>query len=68
MVGSLNRLAQFGITPPRPFLDALHDGFLIRPVEPDLVGQIGRAELAIALAFGAMTDRAIVGEYLLAER
>src|SRR6185437_7635315 len=30
--------------------DALHDRLLVGTVEPDLVGQIGRADLAIALA------------------
>ena len=42
--------------PPRPFDDALHDGFLVRPVEPDLVGQVGRAEFVVALAVWPVAD------------
>src|SRR5450759_3109856 len=51
-----------------PVLQALHDGFLVGPVEPDLVGQIGRPKLAIALALRPVTGDAVVGEHASAER
>src|SRR5581483_4682253 len=46
--------------------DAIHDGRLVGRIEPDRVGEIGRAELAIALAVLAMASGAVVGEDLLA--
>ena len=48
--------------------DAFDDRRLVGAIEPDRVGQVGRAELAVALAVVAMTDGAIVGEDLLAGR
>ena len=68
MVDSSRRPAHAGITLPRPFWMPCTIVCLVRPVKPDPVGQIRRAELAIALAVSAMTDGAIVREYLLAER
>src|SRR5207253_10830169 len=44
----------------------LDDRRLVRAEQPDAVGQVRRAELAIALAFRAVTERAIVGVDLLA--
>ena len=41
--------------------DHLDDRGLVRAEQPDAVGEVGRAEFLVALAFGAMTDRAIVG-------
>src|SRR5450759_570068 len=51
-----------------PVLQALHDGCLVGPVKPDLVGEIRPAELAVTLAFRPMAQHAIIGEHLLAER
>ena len=39
---------------------------LVRAVEPDLVGQVGRAQLLVALAVVAVAGDAILGEDLLA--
>src|SRR5215813_7134094 len=46
--------------------DGLDDRSFVRAVEPDLVRQIRRAELFVALATVAMASRAVVGEDLLA--
>ena len=51
-----------GMTPPRPLIDAVHDRRLVGAIEPDLVGQVGRADLAIALALRPVANGAIVGE------
>src|SRR4029079_9219172 len=48
--------------------DAFYDGFLVRRVEPDIVGEVWRAELAVALAVRPVTGGAIVGKDLCAAR
>ena len=68
MMGSFEASAPGRHYAAAPVLDALHDDCLVRPVEPDLVGQVWRAELAIALALLPVADCAIVGEDLLAKR
>src|SRR6476469_8866493 len=50
---------------PAAEIDSLHDGGFVEAIEPDLIGEIWRTELAVALAVLAMTEGAVRGEKLV---
>src|SRR3954471_19173238 len=68
------RLDRGGIEPADPgghdagaaVADGLDERRLVRTVEPDLVGQVGRAEFLVTLGVIAVARRAVISEDFLA--
>src|SRR3974377_415330 len=46
-------------------IDDVRDRLFLGAVEPDTVGQVGRPQFAVTLAFRSVTGCAVVGKYLL---